>query len=294
MSDHIHIKIPWQAKVTTTSSATELSLIPASAYLNAIELLCHECNECIVTTNDEGFARVLDMPSTYWRELADLWICHREEYKIVPEAEALLKPRIRQLLVSTSHLFVHPDQLRMDQLQVDKASYGKGIKEDKEEEDCKMDLKKALVIAVGVKIQDGNATSWWLPISCRACKAPLGIARLDNVDVINEVKLDKWAVTIRNNVSCDNQDYVQPCSFIQYFAIDLVELGKAHAGYRVLIQEQTTKQTRIMIWVLNWSTRLLTNTAQPVMNKQAGDTNDIVEYWEDLHEANEQSSDLIL
>jgi hypothetical protein len=61
------------------------------------------------------------------------------------------------------------------------------------------------------------------------------------------VKLDKWALTIRNKVSCSDNTHVQPYSFIQHFAIDLVELGRAHAGYRVLIQEQTTKQTRIMV-----------------------------------------------
>jgi hypothetical protein len=123
MPDHIHIKIPWQSATTTmTSNTTEWSLMPARTYLNTIELLCHECKECIVNTNNEGFVRVLDMPSTYWRELADLWICHREEYKIVPEAEALLKPRHRQLLVSISHLFIHPSQLCMDQIQVDQVS----------------------------------------------------------------------------------------------------------------------------------------------------------------------------
>ncbi|RKP23277.1 HECT-like ubiquitin-conjugating enzyme-binding-domain-containing protein [Syncephalis pseudoplumigaleata] len=225
--DHIHIKIPWQDGTSNASDDTSArSLLPASAYRAAVRLLCRECRQCIVATDGRGVTRVLDMPSAYWREMADLWICHRAEYKIVPEAEALLKARPHHLLASASNLCVHPDQLCRDRVHVN---------------------EKARAITVGVTV---------------------------GIDCMSEVKLDKWTLLVDSDDG--GHEHTPPCSFIRYFAIDLVELGRAHAGYRVLIQEQATKQTRVMLWVLNWSTRLLTNTRQPDMHAM----DDTPAYWE--------------
>ncbi|KAI9595705.1 HECT-like ubiquitin-conjugating enzyme-binding-domain-containing protein [Syncephalis fuscata] len=242
--DHVHIKIPWQGPISL--DATTASLMPASIYRDIISVHCIECNQCVVTTNGQGFERVLDMPSDYWREMVDFWICHREEYKIVPKAEELLKTRSDQLLVSASRLFVHPSQLCLDKLKV-------------------------------VKDTNNANTHWWSLLECCACKSPLGHVRLDNDDII-EAKLDKWALSTQNKMANEN-NRIPPISFIRYFAVDLVELGRAHAGYRILVQEQTTKQTRLMIWVLNWSTQLLTNTLQLAM-ADSESTNHLPKYWE--------------
>ena len=67
------------------------------------------------------------------------------------------------------------------------------------------------------------------------------------VECIVEAKLDKWTLVVKHKVADSNDATVTPLSFIRYFAVDLVELGRAHAGYRILVQEQGTKQIRLMV-----------------------------------------------
>jgi hypothetical protein len=120
--DHLNIKLRWKDQALNHSKTIYSWLsppMPAAAFKETSRILCDACRACIADAGEtKRFRRVIDLPSEYWREMVDCWVCHREEYEVVKAAEANLTAKSDTLLVGASHLFIHPNRIDMKKIRV--------------------------------------------------------------------------------------------------------------------------------------------------------------------------------
>eukprot|EP01111_Echinosteliopsis_oligospora_P016101 TRINITY_DN6570_c2_g1_i2.p1 TRINITY_DN6570_c2_g1~~TRINITY_DN6570_c2_g1_i2.p1 ORF type:complete len:345 (+),score=65.66 TRINITY_DN6570_c2_g1_i2:45-1079(+) len=100
----------------------------------------------------KGIAKVLSLPSTYWVELADMWICGCCNNKFLQFPLEEIQARKTICYVGDTFILLHCDDIRDDSIQRSSLSCG----------------------AYG-QVSGCETKSDWLPISCANCQEEIGL-----------------------------------------------------------------------------------------------------------------------
>lgn len=71
-------------------------------------VFCGWCGETLASSGEDGslVRKAMGMPSEYWVELADLWVCHKETFTQFPKKQ--VEPSMEHCLVAPTALNLHP------------------------------------------------------------------------------------------------------------------------------------------------------------------------------------------
>jgi hypothetical protein len=127
-----------------TSPAQE----PATANMEALSALhCRTCGTKL--TKEACFSRVLALPSPFWHEMADMWICH-DDFRCLSPISKLgasdLRARPGSCLYGDHELLIHAEDFTCGSIEWDGA----------------------------------RSDSLWGMIRCSRCQGPLGVALIEN------------------------------------------------------------------------------------------------------------------
>ncbi|KAF9973506.1 hypothetical protein BGZ73_003248 [Actinomortierella ambigua] len=184
--------------------------------------------------------RIVDLPSEHWQELVECWMCHDEE-DIKELREGDLGAREGQVLVGTTYLLIHAEDVKQDAIQ---------IHPDVKEVDWTKGIKRR-----------------WRPLVCSCCLHNVGEgwyhARNEDKSEIEllQVKLHKYAVQY---IGKDMKDPRRPWSiprqrYIPYLLAEIFESMRHHATYRFILEDRLSGDDLLLLWVLNWDATIMTN-----------------------------------
>eukprot|EP00158_Paraphelidium_tribonemae_P002907 Partr_v1_DN25774_c1_g1_i2_m74670 putative ubiquitin protein ligase E3D len=116
----IECRIPVRSRALSSPSKsindTMEKPLPARVLSNLVAIKCIDCNSPLVSCQ---FTRVVDMPSEYWHEFVDCWVCHPgDEQYIDMTRNALSSPRISQLMCGNSSVWMHLDCLDAENVDI--------------------------------------------------------------------------------------------------------------------------------------------------------------------------------
>ena len=262
----IEARIPVLASPTSTSSKNGSSSSSSSSLtagtlekpLNAlqlkraIDLQCKRCHVSLinqaptddininqigdetcsnVNNNAKRWKRIVDLPSTYWFELVECWVCHPDDTKQpqhqqhIPDAMNNGKNMIAAegVLVSANDcVYLHPSDIRSDKL-----NHSDHVK-------------------------------------CGNCNFILG-----KQTPSNQFHLLKKGLSF-SVLNKDDSVQRLECGEMDTVMYTLFEHSRAHATYKFLIRCKETHEPALMIWIRNWFTPVLVKPVDGQMNKLRG------------------------
>ncbi|CAE7062126.1 unnamed protein product [Rhizoctonia solani] len=177
---------------------------------------CSSCSLPITQGLASGNIRYNDLPSEYWAELLDAWMCHPDQQvtaELAKRAEGIW-PLPGQVLVGGGFLLFDSTMVNVG-----------GMVESPEKSDAE-----------------------WRPLQC-ICGAFIGHRRERPEGATYRFK--KYTV---RPIAINHRFPRIP--FTAFVAADMVDLAQAHASYRFVIQDEETEAPRILIWLFKSAIQL--------------------------------------
>ncbi|TPX48290.1 hypothetical protein SeMB42_g02668 [Synchytrium endobioticum] len=202
-----------------------------------------EQNATVATEKEDRFKRILDLPSTYWHEVVDCWMCHTEDYSKMITPNGWLHPKSKgDLLVGSAFVVLHDEDIRIDAIQTVKLTH---------------------------QNQTSRLKSPWKSFKCKNCALPLGETvgfhdtKESEAEAYDEnanqasFKLYKYAVDFWMQTDQPGAHYTFPV----YLAHDLLESASSNASYRHVIwsfrhDEDVKAIPFMLLWLLNPDVRI--------------------------------------
>lgn len=173
------------------------------------ELQCKNCKLCILKSNESlSSLQIKALPSEYWIELSDLWVCHDpQSFQHFPRVP--LKAKENHCLVSTTYIMIPETMIEQENIQI------KPIEEENRSNSREFD-----------------------PIYCSKCSSLIGLSNSyhlnkktnkNNENSLISIKLFKYAIddSFSNIFSSYNLEYK--------IAEDILALTQARSCYKILV-----------------------------------------------------------
>ncbi|XP_038059112.1 E3 ubiquitin-protein ligase E3D-like isoform X2 [Patiria miniata] len=212
----------------------------------ACVVVCGVCSGK-VATNPCIFDRVLPLPSENWREMSETWCCHGNEGTRT-FANRSLRPQERDCLVGNLYFLLHPSMLCKDAVL--------------------LTSQKGKQRSCGVAAEKSET----LHLLCRRCRSSLGEAVADvNIregeewQAVHSLKLFKHSIRMqpqgedpatKNVFNSYNTEF--------YLAKHLASLSQMNTTFKFILEEESSRQPYLLLWLLSSDTLLLTSDASPV------------------------------
>ncbi|GEM07376.1 hypothetical protein Rt10032_c03g1393 [Rhodotorula toruloides] len=236
--------VPQQATVQLVGSVSEVKLVTlgstsptksrpdleihsplSTEELRATSPSSFRCATCDAELADtSSVSRWNALPSEYWAELLDAWMCHQDQKlsdNLIAKGKGI-KPRPDEVLVATSYVLL-PRELTSNWNARERAEPAKA-----------------------------NNGDYLYAAHCASCDALVGSHVLPadgNTSESNTVRLLKYATYP------DSSDAAQPApprhSLSTYLTADMLETGQAHACHRFILEDAETEQAKVLLWFFN-------------------------------------------
>lgn len=189
-------------------------------------LHCRGCGARL--TSEQGFRRVFSLPSPNWLELSDLWTCEAGSFSGFPRKE--IEAREGALMVGHTFLLLHEDDLVAGTLT---GSAGSGTE----------------------TIRDAQTR----PLACAECAMPMGHQDLNS----HSVRILQYRVSTSDGASPEDQDPFFAASLESLIAREICAQADSQTTFRFSITGYDSKRPLALLRVLNWDTRLWTQSVGP-------------------------------
>ncbi|KAF8314967.1 hypothetical protein DL93DRAFT_2045196, partial [Clavulina sp. PMI_390] len=216
-----------------------------AAQLNALSpatFICASCSLPLIQCRSEtsGMLAFADLPSEYWAELVEAWMCHSEQKlsaDVVKQSKGGARgtqPTVKQALVGGSYLLVNAESVKQGNLR-----FSPLVKQSVE----------------------------WRPIRC-ICGAALGARGLDAKQDTATFRFAKYAIRPTGG----SAGYHKPIPISAYVVADMMEIIQAHASYRFVIHDEEEEKVRMLIWLFNPSVRVSHSVSRAFALTKTGST----------------------
>ncbi|BGP31909.1 hypothetical protein JCM10296v2_003688 [Rhodotorula toruloides] len=226
------VKLVTLGSTSPTKSRSDLEIhSPLSTdELRATSPTAFRCATCDTELADTStVSRWNALPSEYWAELLDAWMCHQDQ-KLSDDLIAKgkgIKPRADEVLVATSYVLL-PRELTSNWTAPEQAEPAKA-----------------------------NNGDYLHAAHCASCDALVGSHVLPadgNTSESTTVRLLKYATY---PASSDTARPAPPRHTLStYLTADMLETGQAHACHRFILEDAQTEQAKLLLWFFNPSIRL--------------------------------------
>ncbi|TFK48970.1 hypothetical protein OE88DRAFT_1663265 [Heliocybe sulcata] len=220
--NHFEVKLP-----TYPRSAGAMSDLESEPLMDARQLLssnptsfvCASCSLPLIQATRINDYR--DLPSEYWAELVEAWMCHADQkvHDNVAVHGRGIWPKAGQGLVGGSYIL----------------------------------FDESNVLTVNLRISEKQGNDDWRLVRCLcgAVKGRTQVHQHANELPTNSFRLLKYA--IRAITSSSEMSNIPLSAFI---VEDMVELVQAHATYRFVVIDEENEWPRILIWLFKPSIRI--------------------------------------
>jgi len=228
-------KLPFFAQNNESSTKEEL-ITPNQLR----QIFCKFCGVAIVGTLKQQsipFQKVLSMPSPYWLELSDLWICGCSNNSFQQFELGEIKSIQNTCLVGETFLLVHKNDVHMDILQIKKDKlFHTTTKKDHE--------------------------SLWAFVSCNRCLSTLGTCQVLQsegfLELQGSLKLLKHKISSQEDFR-SHQNLFKNNAVETLCAAEMLATSKTHQCFKFFILGQESGIVRLQILITNWNTSVNTN-----------------------------------
>lgn len=249
----IEAKIPVEPPAKPSMAVMEKPL-NAQTLSNVSDIKCHSCSTSIlskviaennkeyrINKNGTGFfARVLEMPSDYWFEFVDCWVCHPDEQHVPAANASRLSCKPRVLMTGASNIKLH---------------------------EIDLDFESGLSLDYGSQLLSLHCGKEPLAgVVCRNCGSQLGVQLTDTEFQLRKHLLDFHFGPLKVK---NEENKVRNCSVLECILYELFENSRANANYKFILESTTAiteskdddnpeedGRDRILIWVLNWQSMM--------------------------------------
>ncbi|KAF8595379.1 hypothetical protein BDV93DRAFT_528705 [Ceratobasidium sp. AG-I] len=177
---------------------------------------CVSCSLPVVHGLASGNIRYNDLPSDYWAELLDAWMCHPDQHvsaEIAKRADGFW-PESGQVLVGSSFLL----------------------------------FDSSMVNRNGLVDTPTQSDREWRRVQC-LCGASIGHRQEREGNTMYRFK----KYTVRPITATQRFSRIP---FTAFVAADMADLAQAHASYRFVIQDEEDEAPRVLIWLFKPSIQL--------------------------------------
>lgn len=225
MGEHYEIKLPTPPQsLDAIQIASSVPLMDA-AQLRSISpssFVCSSCSLPLVHTSDDstGSLQYRDLPSDYWTELVDAWVCHHDQAlskRVSEAAQEGFWPRRQECLIGGSYYLLE---------------------------------ESATIITNLRSSKEVKTTDDWMRVQC-ICGAAVGRCQLSPLTETIVYRFPKYAT---RPVSANARPLRIPLS--AYVVEDMVELSQVHGAYRFVICDEEEEKARLLIWVFKPTMKL--------------------------------------
>ncbi|KAF9918799.1 hypothetical protein BX616_005609 [Lobosporangium transversale] len=234
--------------------------LPASQLQGLNNLFCGCCGSTLLKNRQPmseiamscgPIQRVVDLPSEYWQELVDCWMCHEEDFTELREGD--LGARAEQALIGGTYILIHATDVDQDALIIE-------------------DDAQVIDWTKGIKRR-------WRPLACTRCLHPVADGWYqsraeDGTDLeMMQVKFHKYMVNFKGtDVRNQLPLHIPQPRFASYLAAEIFESARHHATYRFILQDRLRGEDMILLWMLNWDSTTITNQEPPRDSQIVWDT----------------------
>ncbi|BGO93975.1 hypothetical protein NBRC10512_005218 [Rhodotorula toruloides] len=226
------VKLVTLGSTSPTKSRSDLEVHSplATDELRATSPTSFRCANCDAELADTStVSRWNALPSEYWAELLDAWMCHQDQNlsdDLIAKGKGI-KPRPDEVLVATSYVLL-PRELTSKWTAPEQAEPAKA-----------------------------NNGDYLHAAHCASCDALVGSHVLPadgNTSESTTVRLLKYATY---PASSDPARPAPPRHTLStYLTADMLETGQAHACHRFILEDAQTEQAKLLLWFFNPSIRL--------------------------------------
>ncbi|KAG8800916.1 hypothetical protein FRC16_001788, partial [Serendipita sp. 398] len=246
MGEHYEIKLATPPSLSPPQISTS-SLLDAS-HLISLKPSAFVCSSCSLplaqitqpssqesTESDptEDSLTFRDLPSEYWTELVDAWVCHPDQKlsaRIAQKAQDGFWPKKGECLVGGSYVL----------------------------------LDESSMIVSNLRQTDLSSLDGWTKVHC-LCGASVGRVQRSPVTGRVVYRLPKFAI---RPISTDSRPIRIPMS--AYIVEDMVELSQAHGAYRFVICDEEEEKPRLLVWIFKPSMKLSYSTSTAALIPRSG------------------------
>ncbi|THH19287.1 hypothetical protein EW146_g1847 [Bondarzewia mesenterica] len=262
-SMHYEIKLPNAAPLPTTDP---LPLLDATQLLasSPTTFICASCSLPLVQS--ARITRYDDLPSEYWGELVDAWMCHADQKlsaQVARHARGFW-PEAGQALVGGSYILfdesavVKTNTLRANKSTRDEKKAGVGPSLPTASPLDSRTLARARSKPDGFGCQPSGGVRWddWSPVRC-ICGSFSGRSQEytdEDGKTATVYRFFKYAI---RPVSPSAEPSRIPLS--AFIVEDMNELAQAHATYRFIVLDEEEERPRLLVWLFKPRMRLSYN-----------------------------------
>ena len=231
--DHLSIKIPIEpfliSPLLIEKERENLLSYNKDEYLNS-EIRCRHCGEVLM--RKDRLERVNSMPSKYWIELSEMWVCCSS----IPMPKGMKdgKMEIKERILYDSQNFVVLNPLDLENINLGKKEIAQTTSLDK------IDLLS--------------------PVSCSGCNIFLGEIEYESNSTPNQIDSPKVeSVKLYKCFLSSPTKIFEKFIFESYIASEIFSSAEALDTFKFLVLSHEKKKLRLLINLVNWDSVICSN-----------------------------------
>eukprot|EP01117_Protostelium_nocturnum_P001321 TRINITY_DN11629_c0_g1_i1.p1 TRINITY_DN11629_c0_g1~~TRINITY_DN11629_c0_g1_i1.p1 ORF type:complete len:234 (-),score=52.20 TRINITY_DN11629_c0_g1_i1:29-730(-) len=182
-------------------------------------LFCKKCSRSLFKSSDKNgdeqiIKRVLSMPSPYWLEMSDMWICGccNSSFDQFPIGEVSAIPSA--CLVGDNYLMLHRNDIDLNSIHLND--------------------RKTIILLAGTRFE-----TLWAAVECSSCGVQIGIAQTEEPEktpLQNSTSFRFYKHLLSNNINLE-ENIFKHNNAETVVAADIFSSCQAHKVYRFFIRE---------------------------------------------------------